>query len=523
MALTNRDAYQALEDILGPEYISEEPATLDTYAFQFGAEAVTGTPFLNRAGAVVLPGSTDEIQTIVKVCNRYNVKFKASSTGWGVYNGLGMDDNSIQIDVRRLNRIIEINEKSMYAVVEPYVICSQLQAELMKRGFHNNIIGAGSSTSSLPIVAHQGLGQSAVSTSYGDRNVLAVEWVLPDGELLKLGSLGSGAGWFCGDGPGPSMRGILRGPQSVMGGLGIFTKAATKIYHWSGPPRREIEGFSPYYKWKEVPKNFLIHYPIFPSYEKMVDAALEIGESEIAMLVSRLALPMVAQGLAGSNDEAAELLTRLQGEAGERPGFVVIIASDSESELNYRRRALAQIMSETGGEFLSYLEKDEVKREYLGSMLRVCVAIREVFRGAGRFAGYLSDSALLRPSVQAMLDTMELKKEYQQKGVIRADDGADCMWAVVMENGHQGHAEQLITIHPSAEAYREMAGFMERSHKHVLEKHYTPPVCIWGDEGHDWFGPHVSNYHLWLRKIKKTFDPQGTSVGACYITAKDIK
>ena len=35
-----------------------------------------------------------------------------------------------------MNRIIEINEKNMYAVVEPYVISAQLQAELMKRGLH---------------------------------------------------------------------------------------------------------------------------------------------------------------------------------------------------------------------------------------------------------------------------------------------------------------------------------------------------------------------------------------------------
>jgi glycolate oxidase len=521
MALPSRDAYKALEDIVGPEYISEEPATLDVYAFQFGAEAITGTPFLPRAGAIVLPRRTEEIQAIVRVCNKYKVRFKAFSTGWGTYSGLGLDDNSIQIDLRRMNQIIEINEKSMYAVVEPYVTCAQLQAELMKRGFHNNIIGAGSNTSSLPMAAHQGLGQSAVSTSYGDRNVLAIEWVLPDGELLKLGSLGSGAGWFCGDGPGPSLRGILRGPQSVMGGLGIYTRAATKIYHWYGPPQPEKEGISPYYRFKELPKNYLIHYPLFPSWERMVEAALEVAESEIAMLVSRLALPMVAQGLTGSNDEGAELLAKLQEEAGERPGFVVIIAGDSESELNYRKKVLAQIMSEKGGEFLGYLEKEDVKREYFGSMVRVCVAVREVFRGAGRFAGYLSDSALLQPSVKAMLDTMELKKEYQQKGVIRADEGPDCMWAVAIESGHQGHAEQLVMIHPSSEAYREMKEFVQRSHENVLVKHYTTPVCVWGDEGHDKFGPHVSNYHLWLRKVKKTFDPEGVSVGATYITAKD--
>ena len=38
MALKNRDAFKALEDVVGPEYISEEPAILDTYAFQWGAE-----------------------------------------------------------------------------------------------------------------------------------------------------------------------------------------------------------------------------------------------------------------------------------------------------------------------------------------------------------------------------------------------------------------------------------------------------------------------------------------------------
>jgi glycolate oxidase len=521
MALPNRDAYSALEDILGPDYISEEPATLDAYAFQFGAEAVTGTSFLPRAGAIALPSTVAEVQAIVKTCNKYKVQFKAFGTGWGQYSGLGMTDNSVQIDLRRMNRIIEINEKGMYAVVEPYVICSQLQSELMKRGFHNNIIGAGCNTSSMPIVGHQGLGQTGNSTSYGDRNTLAVEWVLPDGELLKMGSLGSGAGYFCGDGPGPSLRGILRGPQSLMGGLGIFTKAAMKIYHWPGPPRREVEGFSPYYRLKEFPKNFLLHYPVFPSWEKLVEAATKVAESEIAMLISRLALPMVSQGITGCNDEGAEVLVKLQEEAQGRVGFLVIITANSEMELDYRKKVLAQILSETGGEFLPYIERDEVQRDYLGSMLRVCIAVREVFRAAGRFAGYLSDSALLKPSVRAMLDTMELKKEYQQRGIIRADEGADCMWFVTIENGHQGHAEQLIMIHPSGDAYRQMGEFMQRSHAHVLAKHYTPPVCIWGDKGHDLYGPHCSNYHLWLRKIKKTFDPEGVSVGACYITAKD--
>ena len=144
-----------------------------------------------------------------------------------------------------MNRIIELNEKSMYAVVEPYVTCALLQAEAMKKGMTVHMIGAGCNTSAMPVTAHQGTGSSGVSTSCGDRNTLAVEWVTPDGELLKFGSLGAGAGWFCGDGPGPSLRGIIRGTQGVMGGLGIFTKAAVKLYPTSVLPSPSWRAFHP--------------------------------------------------------------------------------------------------------------------------------------------------------------------------------------------------------------------------------------------------------------------------------------
>jgi glycolate oxidase len=521
MALKNRDAFKALEDVLGPDYFSEEPAILDTYAFQWGAELFTGTPFLPRAGAVALPGSTGDVQAIVKICNKYNVRYKAFSTGWGFYSNLGLDDTAIQIDLRRMNRIIEINEKSMYAVVEPYVISSQLQAELMKRGLNCNIIGAGCNTSALPMAAHQGLGHTAVTTSYGDRNVLAVEWVLPDGELLKLGTLGSGAGWFCGDGPGPSLRGILRGPQSVMGGLGVFTKAATKIYPWYGPPRQEVEGVSPYYKLKEVPKNFRIHYPIFPTWDIFLEAALEISEAKIAMLVDRISPPMLAQALTASNDEGAELFARINEESQGRPGFVVILTSESDTELAYKEKVLEHIMKEKGGEYLAFIEQEDVQREYLWMELRVTMPVREVFRSTGRFLGSIGDSALLQTSVRMMIEAMEIKKEYQDKKLMRADDGTDCIWGVPIESGHTGHAEQVVFVHPTPEAWKALDEFSERCEDLAINKHYTVPITVWGDRGHDKFGPYLCNYHNWLRKFKKTFDPKGVSEPAMYISAKE--
>ena len=107
--------------------------------------------------------------------------------------------------------------------------------------------GAGSNCSALPIAAHQGIGHMSQSASYGERNLLAVEWVTPEGEIVRLGSLGSSNEWFCGDGPGPSLRGIIRGNVVPLGGLGVFTAAAAKIYHWPGPASLPLDGMSPRY------------------------------------------------------------------------------------------------------------------------------------------------------------------------------------------------------------------------------------------------------------------------------------
>jgi glycolate oxidase len=109
-----------LEDILGDENISEDPAVIDCYAFQpFGASKV-GLRFLRQPPAVVLPGSAKEVQAIINTCRRFGVKFRAQGTGYGNHNAPGTDDTVI-MDMRRMNRILDLDEKNMTIVVEPYV------------------------------------------------------------------------------------------------------------------------------------------------------------------------------------------------------------------------------------------------------------------------------------------------------------------------------------------------------------------------------------------------------------------
>jgi glycolate oxidase len=510
------EIYRALEDMVGPENISEDPVILDSYAWRSGLLAGTDK-FVPRFEAVTLPQNTEEVQAIVKLCNRYKLQFKASSTGWGPYcdpTGPGV----IKIDLRRMNRILEINEKNMYAVVEPYVIFAQLQAELMKRGLNCNIIGAGSNCSALPLAANQGIGHQSQSSSYGDRNQLAFEWVTPDGEIVRAGSLASLSEWFCGDGPGPSLRGIIRGNVVPLGGLGIYTKAAAKVYHWPGPPTFPIEGVSPNYKPSYIPPGFMVRYIHFPSMQKMREALHRVGESEIGFILMGFNPAMVCGNKARSNNEDLELLKQYTEEV-QGPGFLLIIVGNSPNDFEYKRGTLHLIMEETNGKSLRDVEDPESAGSFIWRFTRVTGSVRETCRATGCFGGEVGGTDVFELMHNYILRASKVKQEFIDKGLLHAD-GTD-PFVQSIEHGHQGHGEMLIRYFPSnPESVKASYEIFMEANKTAIKGHYGVPAHVWSDAIHDMYGPHASNYTKWLRRIKKAFDPNAASESSHYISAK---
>ncbi len=519
MAL-NRNAYKALEDIVGADNISEEPAVLDAYALHWGLKAFTGNPFGRRHEAVLLPGSTEDVQVIVKICNQYKVKFKALSTGWGSMNGPG-GEGVIQLDLRRMNRIVEINEKAMYAVVEPYVINAQLQAELMKRGLTCNIISAGSNTSALPLTALMGSGPTSNSTSYNNRNILGVEWVLPNGEILRTGSLGSGVGWFCGDGPGPSLRGIMRGYKSPLGGLGVFTKAATKVYHWPGPEVVPVEGASPGYTPK-LPDIISAHYITFPSWERFTEAGYKMGESEIALACDKLPPWMLALNLTENAREGIRLFSEIRPQTVDKGiSVLVVIGADSQREFDYKEKVLKRITSETGGEYLPLVEEPATRKKLIWHRVRATTGARETFRLMLSQGASFGSCDSWEFAVNEAREGARLKQKYIEKGLL-VDDGVDNAWGTLYEHGHMGHMDELYLSDPTDPASKQAAfTLMEETTRACMEKALGCPQTVMGDRGHDLFGPRMNNYHLWVRKFKKALDPNGVSESTNYITVPE--
>ncbi|MFC1900021.1 FAD-binding oxidoreductase [Chloroflexota bacterium] len=482
MALS-KEIYKEFENVVGEENICDDPVIMPAY-------------FSTDFAAVILPKDTLEVQAIVKLCNKHKLQFRPICTGW---TGMFPKD-IILLDLRRMNRIIEINEKNMYAVVEPYVISSQLQAELFKRGLNFCIKGAGTNCSAML----RGHGHMDQTTGGDDRNHLAIEWVTPEGDIVRSGSLGSSDEWFCGDGPGPSLRSILT--SAVPPGVtpGVFTKAAVKLYHWPGPSAYPVEGVSPDYRLSEIPPNMMARYYSFPSVEKMWQAELKIGESEIAFELMGFNISMVAANISTSNEEEEETFNRLSRDV-QGPGFFLIIAGNSPEDFEYKKRVLRQIIDENDGQSLKAVEEPRIEGILMCQCTRISASIRETFRNGGAFNS-IPVMGQRDLTIKWAIGAGKAKEPLIEKGLIMDDGGAFFGWGV--EQGHLGKTEIFCKYDPgNPEAKAAVEAWKTEQTERAFRERYFASTMGPQDE----IGPALSNYHLWWRKIVKAIDPNGVS------------
>jgi glycolate oxidase len=482
MALS-KDIYAAFEDVVGTENICDDPVIMPSYhATEFAA--------------VVLPQNTLEVQAIIRLCNKHKLTFRPVCTGWTGKFAPGV----LYLDLRRMNRIVEINEKNMYAVVEPYVITAQLQAELMKRGLHMNVKGAGSNCSAML----RGHGHLDQTTSGDDRNHLAIEWVTPAGDIVRSGSLGSSNEWFCGDGPGPSLRSILT--SAVPPGVtpGVFTKAAMKVYHWPGPAKFPIEGVSPSYYLSEIPQNFMARYFSFPSVEQMWQAEIRIGESEIAFELMGFNVAMVAANITTSNEEEEQMFKRLSKEV-QGPGFFIILAGNSAADFAYKKRVLSHIVNEAGGKSLASLEDPRTEGVLLCQCIRISASIRETFRPGGAFSS-IPVMGQRDLTIKWAIGAGKAKLPLIEKGLIVDDGGAAFGWGV--EQGHVGKTEIFCKFDPqNPVAKKAVEEWHSSQAARAFQERYFALLAGQNEE----ISRGLSNYLLWWNKIQKELDPNRVS------------
>jgi glycolate oxidase len=522
------NVYHALEKVVGSTFITRAPAILDTYAFQWCFEiesaqrGETPSRFGVRPAAVLLPRTTDEVQAIVRICNEHDVKFKAISTGMGPWAGVSTP-RSIQLDLRRMNQILEVDAENLYAVVEPYVTNAELQSELFKYGLMHHAQGAGPQTS--PLASHTsfvGPGFTSPYTGFSGRNLLGCEWVAPNGQVLRLGSYDHTGKWFSGDGPGFSLRGVIRGWIGAYGGLGVFTKAAIKLYSFPAPKdwSWKISGTIPHYDW-EVPPFWKMMVLNFPRWEEFEGAFYDVNASGSVMMATNSSAEGLAALFTDTKMEALEaifggLLTRT------RRYFIVLVAAHTEREFDYRVRLLRAIMEKHHGEDLIEEGLIQPRSSHYGESIRNMLG-GHAFRFSNCFQSTHGGMDTIAMAVKIAQVNEPIKTKYIEQGAI-GDDRGEGVWITGYEDGHMAHLE-VPTVYDGAskESCLGYAAYQDECNQVDLDQALGMPFFVVGDSVHDMYGPRTMDYPRWLRSIKAAFDPKSVSDSSHYISAEKKK
>ena len=495
-----KEVYQALEAIVGPDYISDDPAICQAYA-----RGGYGTFIYDKnsypPACVILPGNTKEVQHIVKVCNRYEIPFIPISTYYISFCAPARP-NVVMMDLKRMNRLIKIDEKNMYAIVEPYVSHSQLQVEAFKRGLYTISLGCGGQASVLANHIHSGLGPLGYRVGFnGSRRILGVEWVLPNGEILRLGSPSVLKEYFWGEGPGPDLRGILRGLLGHFGGLGVVTKIAVKLFPFIPPKEAPIEpvGVTPKATLK-LPTNRMKWYNIrYPTLESMINGMYEISKAEIGAMVYSVPPIWIYIARSESRNELWEKWSK-DKEKFRKEGFyflrVLLVGYASEKQLRYEERVLKDIASETGAIRIS--EGRPFDRSWIIGSDSVTVYNVAGVELSTRFAFDSIDVA-----AKMLTSIAKLRDKY----VPPFYDTADFGWIHSNDLGHIAYGEFLTYLDS------EDVDLGEKFETLCIEKDLEERAyCGLQNPGrHRMLGPKMGNYHLILEKIKKSFDPKNLS------------
>jgi glycolate oxidase len=171
-----------VREALGTAQVLESASALEPYA----ADALgIGSP----PDLVVIPGSTREISVVARLCDANRVPLVVRGAGTGYTGGAVPTQGGVVLSMERLNRILEIDETNLLAVVEPNVITAHLQREVERLGLFYPPDPASLETSSLGgNVAECAGGPRAFKYGTTKRYVLALEAVLPTGEIIETGS-----------------------------------------------------------------------------------------------------------------------------------------------------------------------------------------------------------------------------------------------------------------------------------------------------------------------------------------------
>lgn len=255
-----------LARLIGAERISIDPSELDELSWDALSEArihPEHRPELHRPSCIVRPQSTEEVRRVVEFANAEMISVVPFGGGSGLMGGALSIRPCVALDLRRMNRIIDVDTEAHTARVEAGIVLESLDTTLSQSGF---ILGHDPWT--VPVATIGG----AISTDsvgyragiYGSmgEQVLGLEAVLPNGEVLRTPPVAKRS-------VGINLNALLIGGE---GCFGVVTEATIRIFPI--PETRVFCGFV----FSSFEQGFVAIQKLF--HKRVRPALLDFGDDE---------------------------------------------------------------------------------------------------------------------------------------------------------------------------------------------------------------------------------------------------
>jgi len=203
-----------MKAILGADAVLTTAADLAVY------ECDGFTVEKNKPNVVVFPASTEEVAEVVRACNDLGVPFMARGAGTSLAGGCVPVGGGVMIGTSRLKKILEVNTRDRYAIVESGVVNVWLTNLLKPLGWHYapDPSSQGACTIGGNVATNSG-GPHTLKYGVTVNHILGIEMVLPDGRILTVGGP-------CAETPGYDLTGLIVGNE---GTFGIVTKVWVRL------------------------------------------------------------------------------------------------------------------------------------------------------------------------------------------------------------------------------------------------------------------------------------------------------
>ncbi len=317
-----------LEVALGAEWVTDDPTILIGYSRDQSPLPA------QYSHLVVMPASTEEVAEVYRIANEHLIDVIPMGTGLTtmalhipLYGG-------IMMDLRRMDKILEIDGENGYMVIQPGVNFLMAQVEAQKRGCR--VLNPSTAATAGVISNHGFCNINTLSSKYGFGidNIIDATMVFPDGTIMRTGAAGTGGVRVQVPGPGPDMSSLFR---YAYGLLGTVTEMALRIY-----PEQEFG------------------YQIFPAYEKddlgdMIDVLYKVANENLCLELAHMQNSFYGIFMGATNQEASRIAGLMP-----RNNLLTIFSGTTPEEAKLKADIIERVILEANPEF-DFLPPEEME------------------------------------------------------------------------------------------------------------------------------------------------------------------